>query len=168
MCLAAAAAVACLLAFHSKWINWAGGWDWGPRHIYMAHIFLALPIALWLAERTESAPRRIAWAALFCAGLAVQLYGSSQDPVACYRALLSPFEEPTARPLYSQMELDALAPLYHLTVRGPDGQAIPVPLTALVAPQHDTVYIPQSSVWRAYADLAAQGKTDFLWLRLLK
>ncbi|MFH0794635.1 MAG: phospholipid carrier-dependent glycosyltransferase, partial [bacterium] len=39
------------LIFHAQWINWAGGWCWGPRHIFAMHVFLALPIAFWVKER---------------------------------------------------------------------------------------------------------------------
>lgn len=30
----------------SKWLNWAGGWCWGPRHIFQVNCFLIIPLGI--------------------------------------------------------------------------------------------------------------------------
>jgi len=45
-CLALLGVCAGYLIMMAKWQNWAGGWCWGPRHIFQIHCFLILPIGV--------------------------------------------------------------------------------------------------------------------------
>lgn len=77
------------LLFQSKWQNWSGGWDWGPRHIFQLTPLLALALAWFLDEgaRLQSAGKRIAAAALLGAGIGVNLLGIAANPIGAYAAL---------------------------------------------------------------------------------
>lgn len=61
------ALLACLPFFllMCRWQNWAGGWSWGPRHVYQVHVFLAIGFAGLFLPASRSAgdpsPRRRAW-----------------------------------------------------------------------------------------------------------
>ena len=39
--------------FYSKWESWAGGWTWGPRHIYQIHAFLIIPVLALLKQQDK-------------------------------------------------------------------------------------------------------------------
>ncbi|MCX7012482.1 MAG: hypothetical protein NTW86_07970, partial [Candidatus Sumerlaeota bacterium] len=160
--------ISSVLLFHARWINWSGGWCWGPRHIYMIHIFLALPIAAWLAERVQARGRRAVFAGLFVVGLCVQIYGSSQDFVAFYRVMFAtPGEEPNFHALYAPEEEAWHLPYYQLWRLDASGQWRTIPFRRMGAPINDSLYIPQNSCWYGYADMARAGWNDFLWLRLM-
>lgn len=55
--------LASLLLIQSKWINWAGGWCWGPRHVFMVHVFFALPICALLMAADARGARGLCGAA---------------------------------------------------------------------------------------------------------
>src|SRR5690606_35998608 len=57
---------ACVVFFlvQCKWRNFAGGWCWGPRHIFQLTPLLALPVAVWLGEAWGRPAVRVAAAAL--------------------------------------------------------------------------------------------------------
>lgn len=155
-----------VLLFHAKWINWSGAWCWGPRHIFMIHIFLALPIAVWLAEAPRNSARRISFAVFFIVGLAVQIYGSSQDFVQFYHEMYrTPGEPPNFRTLYSPEEQAWHEPYYVVLRRLEDGRVEPLPMQWLGAPVNDSLYVPQNSCWTGYAAMWRSGMHDFLWLR---
>ncbi|MDI6784774.1 MAG: hypothetical protein QME64_11865, partial [bacterium] len=48
------------LLFFSKWESWAGGWCWGPRHIFQIHIFLIIPLFA-LFEKYIKKPNPAFW-----------------------------------------------------------------------------------------------------------
>lgn len=48
------------LLFYSKWESWAGGWSWGPRHIFQIHIFILIPL-LALFEKYIRKPNPAFW-----------------------------------------------------------------------------------------------------------
>ena len=74
--------VAGYLGVMSKWQNWAGGWDWGPRHIYQITPWLTIAAAVWWYER----PRRSKWLYILIAiSLLVQLLGLLTDPIQVIR-----------------------------------------------------------------------------------
>src|SRR5205085_2601530 len=68
---ALSAAILVPLCAHAMWINWAGGWCWGPRHIFMIHALLAVPIAAWCATAHASFVR-VACSVMLAVGAAVQ------------------------------------------------------------------------------------------------
>jgi dolichyl-phosphate-mannose-protein mannosyltransferase len=78
------------LGVMSKWQNWAGGFDWGPRHIYQITPFLMIPAALWIGKRPlfDSTPKRIGWFALIAISLFIQFIGLSADPVMIIKMFL--------------------------------------------------------------------------------
>ena len=74
--------VAGYLGVMSKWQNWAGGWDWGPRHIHQITPWLAIAAAVWWCER----PRRSSGLfVLIAVSLLIQVLGLLSDPVQVIR-----------------------------------------------------------------------------------
>jgi hypothetical protein len=142
--LAAAALLALLI--HARWQNWAGGWCWGPRHIFMVHALLA-PFAAALAFDWSRA-RAALVAAVLIPAFAVQLYGASQSFIDFYILYYrTPERGPNAYVMFS----------------GEDAAPAQV-----IAPINDSVYVPQNSQWQRYAEMWRLGYTDNLWLRLAK
>jgi len=161
--------VSTVLCFHAKWINWSGAWCWGPRHIYLIHVFLALPIAAWLAEHAQSSARRIAFYVLCIIGFAVQIYGCSQDFIDFYHTMFrTPGQPPSFYALYSDAEEPWHQPYYIVVQRHPDGATEPMSMRWLGAPVNDSLYIPQNSCWAGYALMWQAGHQDFFWLRYLR
>jgi len=159
------------LVIMAKWQNWAGGWCWGPRHIFQAHVFMALGIVGWLAE-TQSDPRAwrlraAAWAWLVV-GAAVQIFGASQHAIDYYMLhFRMTRDEPTARALYTPGE----AAEYLVLRVEPDGTRVgPVPLAlaAIPAPINDSVYVPQNGQWYGYPAMWRAGLHDFFWLHAVR
>ncbi|MCX7625094.1 MAG: hypothetical protein N2Z21_02635 [Candidatus Sumerlaeaceae bacterium] len=137
-------AVVLLVVFHARWQNWAGGWCWGPRHIFMAHALALLPAAGYFADWGRL--RRWLFAALMPVAFGVQLYGASQNFIDFYILYFrTPETLPNAYVLYSQEDL--------------------TPMRA-VAPINDSIYVPQNSQWYRYWEMWQLGYTDNLWLRL--
>jgi hypothetical protein len=65
------------ILFYSKWESWAGGWSWGPRHIFQVHIFLLIPL-LALFDRYIKKPNPFFWLTIVLIstiGLFVQITG---------------------------------------------------------------------------------------------
>lgn len=144
MAIGAAATVLLTVLVHARWQNWAGGWCWGPRHIFLAHVFLVLPAAGFVLRRARA--RAAAFLAVLAVGAAVQLYGTSQNFIDFYVLYYrTPDTTPNAYALYS----------------GED--ATPM---RLVAPINDSIYVPQNTQWYRYGEMWALGYRDNLWLRL--
>ena len=165
---AIAAAIAVPLLVLSKWINWPGGWCWGPRHIFIIHVFLALPIAAWLAAAWGPRARVAAVVFLFL-GAAVQLLGSSQDFITYYfRFFRSPGDRATFFVLYDQRDLEYWSQYYKITYFPPyvPGQPVAPPLETNYPPRpiQDSLYIPQASVWNGYPQMLSEGHFDNFWL----
>lgn len=151
----------------SKWINWAGGWTWGPRHIFMIHPFLILPAAVWLAAGWVKA-RRAPALILLVVGVGVQLLGVSQDfmefhqrfyrdPAGTYRVVYDEFDEEYWGQYFVLMRTTARA-----------NEVTPVPLSRTPAPIYLSLYVPQASVWGGYPRMFRETKTiDNLWYRML-
>lgn len=137
-------AVALLIVFHARWQNWAGGWCWGPRHIFMAHVLVLLPAVGYFANLTRV--RRWLFAAVMPVAFGVQLYGASQNFIDFYILYYrTPETQPNAYVLYSNEDL--------------------TPVRA-IAPINDSIYVPQNSQWYRYWEMWQLGYTDNLWLRL--
>ncbi len=62
--------IICYFIFYSSWQNWAGGWDWGPRHIFILVPFLAIPFIFWT---NNSLGKKIAFFTLIILGIFVQI-----------------------------------------------------------------------------------------------
>ena len=145
--LAAGAATVVLLSLliHARWQNWAGGWCWGPRHIFLAHVFAVLPAAGFVLRWTRS--RAAVFFTVILLGAGVQLYGASQNFIDYYVLYYrTPDTVPNAWAMYSGEDV---APM------------------RLVAPINDSIYVPQNSQWARYSEMAQLGYTDNLWLRLM-
>lgn len=82
--------IAGYLGVMSKWQNWAGGYDWGPRHIYQVTPFLMLAAAAWFKDRklVDTPQKRIGGAVFVILALFVQFLGLSADPVRVIKRML--------------------------------------------------------------------------------
>jgi len=161
--------VATYLLVMSKWINWAGGWCWGPRHIFIVHVFLALPICALLAAPRQRGVR-IAYAVLLAWGVAVQLYGTSQNFIDYYYvAYQNPFFAPNATVLYNPYE-DGRTVLRYYDVRmkaNPFRSESRIYPWQMLAPISDSIWRFQNSPWGIYARMWARGYHDYFWLERL-
>ncbi|MGC9326897.1 MAG: phospholipid carrier-dependent glycosyltransferase [Candidatus Hinthialibacter sp.] len=83
--------IAGYLGVMSKWQNWAGGYDWGPRHIYQITPFLALLAAAWMGKRPlfNAAWKRIGWMTFGALSCFMQILGLSADSVFIIKWFLS-------------------------------------------------------------------------------
>ncbi|AXA37374.1 MAG: hypothetical protein D6691_12240 [Candidatus Hydrogenedentota bacterium] len=139
-------AIVLLLLFHARWQNWAGGWCWGPRHVFMLHVFAILPVMEFVRDWTRA--RKIAYACVMVPAFVVQLYGSSQSFIDFYVLYYrTPEAPPNAYVMYSPEDLEPRLSL---------------------APINDSIYVPQNSQWYRYAEMWDLGYTDNLWLRWWK
>lgn len=158
------------LLVQSCWQNWAGGWCWGPRHIFQLHALFSLPIVM-LFKPPRLATIRIAYPTLLIIGLAVQLYGASQSFIDFYWDFYrTPAQPPNAYALYSAEELDLLNQYYHLSGRPETRNQKPetIDLSSLIAPINDSIYVVQNSQWYGYKVMWKSGRSDFFWLRLIR
>lgn len=156
------------LCFMAKWQNWAGGWTWGPRHIFMIHPFLIIPAAFWLAHGWDRARRAVA-TGLLVVGIAVQLLGSSQDFIAYYSLYFRNMNGRYFRELYDVFDAAYWGQYYQVHLHRPNEQPMEVPFALLPAPVQHSVYVPQYTAWRAYPLMMSDyGMFDNLWWRLLR
>jgi hypothetical protein len=146
----------------ARWQNWAGGWCWGPRHLVIAHAFVMIPAAGFFVPVWNRA-RQAFYVAIMAAGIAVGLYGCSQNFIDFYTIYFrTPEKLPYAAVMYSPE--DAAKMKFEMLY--PDSQWRPFRLGAPVAPLNDSIYVPQNSQWYRYAEMWDMGYTDFLWQRL--
>lgn len=145
LAIASITAILALLLFHARWQNWTGGWCWGPRHIFMVHMFAILPVAEWVRERTRA--KMWFYGIIMALAVVVQMYGCSQSFIDFYILYYrTPDKPPQAYVLFSPEDVTA-------------------PLRAQ-APINDSIYVPQNSQWYRYAEMWEIGYTDNLWARL--
>jgi len=166
---AVVALVVSVLLIHSKWINWPGGWCWGPRHIFMVHVFLALPICALLAQpRTRLV--RISYAVLVVCGIGVQIYGTSQNFIDYYSvAFRNPFIAPNATVVYNPIEDGpVLDQFYEVRMKAnPFRGETPIVPWQMLAPVSDSIWRIQNSPWGMYRKMWAEGFHDYFWLERL-
>ncbi|MFB3897346.1 MAG: hypothetical protein ACE14V_13675 [bacterium] len=65
------------ILFYAKWESWAGGWSWGPRHIFQVHSFMLIPLFA-LFDKYIKKPKSIFWISIVlitAIGLFVQITG---------------------------------------------------------------------------------------------
>lgn len=153
------------LLIHSTWQNWAGGWCWGPRHVFLIHAFLVIPAIGYVGLGGRA--RRLWVDAVLLAGFLVQLYGSSQSFIDYYLLYYrTPYTPPNATVMYGGEDI---APSFiQATALAPDGTTVPFPVLAMPAPINDSIYVPHNSQWYRYAEMWNAGYTDNLWLRLMQ
>ncbi len=70
------AATVPVMLFYGRFLNWGGGWCWGPRYWAFAVPALLLPVVLWL-DRDRGRGARIAFASLALAGAVVGVLGNA-------------------------------------------------------------------------------------------
>ena len=164
---AVAAMIVVPLLVHAKWPNWAGGWCWGPRHIFLIHPFLALPIAA-LIKLHWGRVVRIAATALLIAGVGVQLLGSSQDFIRFYHVFFRAPGSPNGFfVLYDEQDQTFWSQYYQLQFRLSEKvspRAVPL---YPPAPIQNSIFLPQNSVWAGYPRMFRAGELDNFWVRLL-
>lgn len=162
-----ALAIVVPLAIHAKWQNWAGGWCWGPRHIFLIHPFFAPAIAAFLRVAWGPVTRIFALVTLLVA-MGVQLMGSSVDFIQFHQRFFRSPGDPTAFFVqYDPADMAYWSRYYQLFYKAP-GEAAPrqIPLYPPSPIQH-SIYIPQKSVWTGYPVMIREGDVDLFWLRLL-
>jgi hypothetical protein len=162
------AAVLIPLFAHAKWPNWAGGWCWGPRHVYLIHPFLALPLAAWLgACRVPAA--RVATATLMVVGMGVQLLGCSQDFIVFYqRFFRAPVDGRSALVRYDDYDRQYWSGYFQLLYReDPSRQWRPVELYP-PAPIQASVFEPAQTAWAGYPTMLSEGMLDNFWANLAR
>lgn len=154
------------LCFMAKWQNWAGGWTWGPRHIFMIHPFLIIPAAFWLASEWNRLRRAVALA-LMVTGIAVQLLGASQDFIAYYSLYFRNTNGRYFRELYDGFDAGYWGQYYQVFLTRKNEPPMEIPMSLLPAPVQHSVYVPQYSAWQAYPRMMLEyGMFDNLWWRL--
>ncbi|MBX7244295.1 MAG: hypothetical protein K1X53_02280 [Candidatus Sumerlaeaceae bacterium] len=159
----AAAAALLILLIHARWQNWPGGWCWGPRHIFMIHAFLILPLAVWLASAGRG--RMTLYGGAMAASIIVQLYGCSQNFIDFYILYYRTTNSlPQAYAMYSSE--DGQLAGYRVERMNSRKQWEPADTSRLPAPINDTIYVPQNSQWYRYWEMMQFGYIDNLWLRL--
>lgn len=84
----------------SMWQNWAGGFDWGPRHIFQITPFVMLIGAAGLNDGAwfDAKWKYAGLVALLLLGAGIQLLGISADPVETIRAFLMRYPEMQVAP----------------------------------------------------------------------
>ncbi len=73
----------CYLVFMSKWQNWAGGYDWGPRHIYQITPILMILASSFFLDRElfDRSTKRIGWGLFISLSVFIQFLGLAVDAV---------------------------------------------------------------------------------------
>ncbi|MEN6624737.1 MAG: phospholipid carrier-dependent glycosyltransferase [Candidatus Sumerlaeia bacterium] len=157
--------ILCPLAIQSTWQNWAGGWCWGPRHVFQIHCFFAVPIAAYLAANwTRNA--RMAIMLMLAVGAAVQLLGASVNFNRFYQQFFRSPGDPNAYfIMYDGFDQAYWGQYYQLLWR--TTPADPLNPIALYppAPIQQSLYIPYQTMWAGYPVLIRQGQIDNFWLR---
>ena len=157
------------LLIQSKWQNWAGGWCWGPRHIFMIHPFLAIPASMWLAHAWNPVRRSVAFV-LLVVGIGVQLLGCSQSFITFHDYFFRQYGPQTARVLYDGHDPAYWSTYFRVNIRHPEREEwAPGGLAHVPAPIQHSLYIPQHTVWRGYPQMWRDlGTIDNLWVTLLR
>ncbi len=83
------------LVVMSKWQNWAGGWDWGPRHIYQITPLLFIFAAAFFDGKKvwDSFIKKAGWVVLISISVLIQIIGLSADPVKVIFGFLDQFAQ---------------------------------------------------------------------------
>lgn len=81
------------LCVMSMWQNWAGGWDWGPRHIYQITPFLFIMAAVFFDGKMlwDHTAKKVGWVVLITLSVFVQFLGLAADPVKVIGGFLQTF-----------------------------------------------------------------------------
>lgn len=168
LAIATIATILIPLLFMAKWQNWAGGWCWGPRHIFMIHPFLAIPMAFWLKDRWGPVRKSVA-GGLLAIGIGVQLFACSQSFMEYHIVYFRAFTGKNLSPLYDEND-EIYWRQYLRILRRPDIRTEwqEIPLRFLPSPIQDSLYIPQATMWAGYAQMFRDTKTiDNIWVRLI-
>ncbi|MEW6238560.1 MAG: hypothetical protein AB1656_24510 [Candidatus Omnitrophota bacterium] len=77
----------------SKWQNWAGGYDWGPRHIYQITPFLMIAASMAFLDKPlfNTSGKRIAWMLFLFFSVFVQILGLAADPMIVIKSVIYPW-----------------------------------------------------------------------------
>lgn len=151
-----------------KWQNWAGGWCWGPRHIFQIHVLMAIFISPFFESISYKA-KRIIFIIFFIIGFAVQLLGSSVSFIDYYYDFYrTPRDIPSAFALYGEDEFTVMDDAYCIYLLDEKKEIITRGRpNMLQAPLIDSIYIPQNSQWRGNFVMLKLGRHDFFWIKIL-
>jgi len=151
------------LIFYSMWQNWDGGWCWGPRHIFIIHIFLAIPIVSLLKGKLSRA-KEVIFSVLLLIGLAVQVYGASESfidfYIDYYRSHYVELNKIKSERNYEEYRL------YYYDIAPEISKYYSI--YPFPAPLYNSLYVLYHSQWIGYLDMLERGKHDFFILHLIR
>jgi hypothetical protein len=81
------------LFFQASWQNWAGGWDWGPRHIYQLAPFVAVGLGGFFSGSPvmQTPWKRTLWIVVLIAAAVINFLGVAASPMDAYGTLPARF-----------------------------------------------------------------------------
>ncbi len=149
----------------AKWRNWAGGWCWGPRHIVQVFPPIMLGAAFLFGEGLNW-KRMFLTSIVFPIAIAVQIYGSSQDPLAYYHEYFRTYDDlEYHRVNITENQGAFIMREFAFTTRAEDGgSVIELPPGNFPAPMIDAIYLPQHTQWASNRRMWRLGYRDwFYW-----
>ena len=95
------------LAVMSKWQNWSGGYDWGPRHIYQLTPFFMLFAVFFFDQKPafNTYAKTAGWIFLALLSFLIQFLGLAADPVQAIRGLLYAWNNTAIAPGFSYWQV---------------------------------------------------------------
>ena len=150
------------LIFYSMWQNWDGGWCWGPRHIFIIHAFLAIPIVSFLKGKL-SRTREIIVSVLLVIGFAVQIYGASENFIDFYVDYYRSHSIEISK-VKGEKNLEEYRLYYYDTAPEISKYYSVYPFPA---PPYHSLYVLYHSQWIGYLDMMKRGKHDFFVLHII-
>ncbi len=134
LCIGLLACILLHLVAMAKWVNWGGGWDWGPRHIFQLTPMLTLPLGGLLVETQWKRLRAYSLVVLVLASLGMNALGLLVSPIDSHLRL---FEDAYARThdesyarnaiARSPFSLEHCTPVLHLEMLLEPADSRPVP-----------------------------------------
>ena len=144
------------------WQNWDGGWCWGPRHIFIIHAFLAIPIVSFLKGKLTRT-REIIVSVLLVVGFAVQIYGASENFIDFYVDYYRSHSIEISK-IKGEKNFEEYRLYYYDTAPGISKYYSVYPFPA---PPYHSLYVLYHSQWIGYLDMIKRGKHDFFVLHLI-
>lgn len=94
--------------FYSFWQNWAGGWDWGPRHIY---ILVPLTGIFLIDFNIKTISRKAILCLTGLSGIYIQIIGSCTSFVDYYTHYLQSYKKLMPPQFYQALFVPDMSPI---------------------------------------------------------